>query len=79
MAEIPESYKYCSDVLKYFGFVCLSPLGTLIFMFVTHGVISPTHNFPKEAFSYSLLCGLIGLKCILRGFEILSQFYRSQK
>jgi len=71
--EIPESYKYCSEVLKYLGFAFLSPLGTILF-----SVVSNTHDLIKldmETLLHPLLIALLGLKFIERGFNILNGYY----
>jgi hypothetical protein len=76
--DIPESYKYCVDILKFTGFALMSPLATTLFFLLTdyHYL---TNSFHYVSFAISLLSSALGLKCILRGYQLLDNYYSSEK
>jgi hypothetical protein len=77
MQEIPESYKYRADLLKYTGLALLSVPATIIFLCITNYEYDPSKlNFIR--FSVALLIGISGIKCLTRGVEILDQYYNDR-
>lgn len=72
MVNLIEPYKYCADVLKYFGFAFLTPVASLVFDLTTD--ISFTFD-PNQLGRYVVagLFFILGLKCILQGLAVLQK------
>lgn len=72
MGNLIEPYKYCADVLKYFGFAFLTPVASLVFDLITD--ISFTFD-PNQLDRYAIagLFFILGLKCILQGLSVLQK------
>ncbi len=72
MVNLIEPYKYCADVLKYFGFAFLTPVGSLMFNFITnsHFKIDLTK---LDRYAIAGLLFILGLKFILQDLSILQK------
>lgn len=77
MQEIPESYKYRADLLKYTGLALLSVPATIIFLCVSNYEYDP-NQLNLIRFSVALLIGIFGIKCLTRGMEMLDQYYNER-
>lgn len=73
MKDIPESLKYKADILKYAGLAMFSAPSTIIFRLATDYNYKFTELDLKQ-FLISLLLGILGIRFVMRGFEILSEY-----
>ncbi|MFZ4085373.1 MAG: hypothetical protein ACOYK1_07570 [Vampirovibrionia bacterium] len=73
MKDIPESLKYKADILKYAGLAMFSVPSTIIFRLATDYNYEFTELDLKQ-FLISLLLGILGIRFVMRGFEILSEY-----
>jgi hypothetical protein len=73
MKDIPESLKYKADILKYAGLAMFSVPSTIIFRLATDYNYKFTELDLKQ-FLISLLLGILGIRFVMRGFEILSEY-----
>ncbi len=68
-----ESLKYRAEVLKYIGFAFMSPFSASVFMILT-AYDEGVSRFKLAVFIISCVLFILGIKCVLRGIDILELY-----